>query len=272
MEKEKVKYNKIPEIVGKYEDDARDYLSKRKIKVRKKSIKKFNLNYKSGTVVKVDPPEGTKIPENKIVKIYVAENRLFTIFLALIVFLLGIIGYFGYKLSYVTLNVDGPFIKSEYQGYTTNNIVRVVAKSGLENFTNYQYCMTLADNTNNCNWTNFEGTEFTIGDSGNWNVYVRAYDRNNKKYSLKSNKLEILIDKEQPIIKNVTFVKNKKNIKFEIDAIDSLSGIRSYSYSLDGYNYQETSEEFTLSKVFVDKIYIKVIDQLDNEIIKEVSI
>jgi hypothetical protein len=272
MEKEKVKYNKIPDIVGKYEDDARDYLSKKKIKVRKKSIKKFNLNYKSGTVIKVDPPEGTKIPENKIVKIYVAENRLFTIFLALIVFLLGIIGYFGYKLSYVMLNVDGPFIKSEYQGYTTNNIVRVVTKSGLENFTNYQYCMTLADNTNNCVWTNFEGTEFTIGASGKWNVYVRAYDKNTKKYSLKSNKLEILIDKEQPIIKNVTFVKNKNNIKFEIEAIDSLSGIKSYSYSLDGYVFTETNEEFTLSNVFVDKIYIKVIDQLNNEIIKEVSI
>ena len=272
MEKEKVIYNKIPDVIGKYEDDARDYLGKKKIKVKKRSIKKFNLNYKSGTVVKIDPPVNTKIPEGRIVKLYVAENRLFTIFLALVVFLLGVIGYFGYKLSYVMLNVEGPFIKSEYPGYTANNIVRVVTKSGLDNFTNYQYCMTLSDNTNNCIWTNFEGTEFTIGDSGKWNVYVRAYNSNNKKYSLKSNKLEVLIDKEQPIIQNVSFIKNKNKIKFEIDAIDPLSGIKSYSYSLDGNVYTECKNEFELSYIYTNKIYVKVVDQLDNETIKEVTI
>lgn len=272
MDKENVKYNKIPEVVGKYEDDARDYLSKKKIKVRKHSIKKFNLNYKSGTVVKIVPEAGTKITENKSVKLYVAENRLFTIFLSLVVVLLGVIAYYGYQLSYVMLNVDGPIIKADYNGYTLNNIIRVVAKSGLDNFTNYQYCLTASTNANNCNWVNFEGNEFTVGDSGKWNVYVRAYNKNNNKYSLKSNKLEVLIDKDQPIITNVSFVNNKNIIKFEIDAVDYLSGIKKYAYSIDGINFIESNKSFTVTNVTAEEVYIKVTDKLDNETIKIVNI
>ena len=272
MDKENIHYNKIPDVIGKYEDDARDYLSRKKIKVKKHSIKKFNLSYKSGTVVKIVPEVGTKIPENKIVKLYVAENRLFTLFLALVVALLGVIGYFGYKLSYVMLNVDGPLIKADYNGYTSNNIIRVVAKSGLDNFTNYQYCITASTNGANCNWITFEGTEFVVGDSGKWNVYVRAYNKNNDKYSLKSNKLEVLIDKEQPIIDNVKFIKNKSTIKVDIKASDSLSGIKSYSYSLDGISFIDCRESFTTTVRSIDQIYIKVTDQLDNETIKIVNI
>lgn len=272
MDDKKVKYNKIPDIIGKSEDDARDYLSKKKIKVKKFSVKKFNLNYKSGTVIKVVPDVNTKIAENKYVKIYVAENRLFTLFLAFLVVLLGVIFYYGYQLSYVMLNVDGPYIQANQIGYTTSNVIRVTAKSELENYTNYQYCMTSSDNANNCIWKSFEGDEFVVSDSGKWNIYVRAYNNHKKTYSLKSNKVEVFIDREQPIISNVQFVKNRNKVKFEVEANDYLSGIKSYFYSLDGVTYIKTEEEFEVYDLTTDRIYVKVVDQLDNETIKEVII
>ena len=272
MDEKKVKYNKIPDIIGKYEDDARDYLSKKKIKIKPRSIKKFNLNYKSGTVIKVVPDVNTKIAENRYVKIYVAENRLFTLFLALIVVLLGVIFYFGYQLSFVMLNVDGPYIQADRIGYTTNNIVRVTAKSELENFTNYQYCITSSESTNNCIWKSFEGNEFVVNESGDWNVYVRAYNSNKKTYSLKSNAVEVQIDRERPEIKNVQYVVNRNKIKFDIEAYDYLSGIKDYYYSVDGITYFKTESEFEVTDLTSDIIYIKVVDQLGNETIRVVLI
>ena len=271
MEKKKVQYNKIPDLVGKREDDARDYLSKRKIKVKAQSIKKFNLAYKSGTVIETVPAAGTKIKENDSVKLFVAENRLFTIFLAIVVILLSLIVSYGYKLSYVMLNTEGPYIKTEYSGFVKTNIVKVVTLSELENFTNYQYCLTTNSKYDSCVWNNIDTDYITVSDSGQWYVFFRAYNRNNKKYSLPSNRVQVTIDRDGPIIKT-SYVKNKDKVSMEINAKDDLSGIKSYQYSIDGINYKETTAKFEFSVLNTDKIYIKVIDQLDNETIKEVSI
>ncbi len=271
MEDKKVKYNKIPDIIGKYEDDARDYLSKRKIKVKRRSVKKFNLAYKSGTVIKTVPEPGTKVKENETVKLYVAENRLFTIFLAIVVILLSVILTYGYKLSYVMMNTEGPYIKAEYSGYVKTNVVKVISLSELDNFTNYQYCVTSVDSFDKCVWNNIDTDFVTVSDSGKWYVYFRAYNSNNKKYSLPSNSVQVLIDREGPEIKT-TYVKNKDKITIEIDAKDNLSGIKAYLYSIDGSTYLDTTKRFDLNTYELEKVYVKVIDQLDNETIKEIII
>ena len=271
MEEKKVNYNKIPDVFGKREDDARDYLAKRKVKVKKKAIKKFNLAYKSGTVIKTEPPIGTKIKETETIKLYVAENRIFTMFLVVVVILLSIIATYGYKLSYVMINTHGPMIKADYNGYVKTNIVRVVTLSEMENFTNYQYCLTTSSTYDSCVWNNLETDFMTVSDSGKWYVYFRAYNRDNKKYSLPSNRLQVLIDRVGPDIKT-SFVKNKDKITFEVDAKDDLSGVKTISYSLDGNTYKETYSTFDITTTNITKIYIKVVDQLDNETIKEVTI
>ena len=272
MEEKKTKMNKIPDVIGKYEYDARDFLERKKIKVQKHSVKKFNLEYKSGTVIDINPPVGTKISENKRVKLYVASNRLFTLILTIIVLILAFLGYKTYKHSYVMLNVQGPTISLEKDEYVKTNVVRVTKKSELNNATGYQYCKTTNTSSKNCIWIDFKGEEFSISDSGSWNVYVRAYNKNNNKYSSPSESVKVLIDRESPRINNVSFIKNKEDLTVEIDAIDSLSGIKSYLYSIDGTTYLETYSKFKLYNIKVDKIYVKVIDNLDNETIKIVNI
>ena len=271
MEKEKVQYSKIPDVFGKREDDARDYLAKRKVKVKKKAIKKFNLAYRSGTVIKTEPPIGTKIKENETIKLYVAENRVFTMFLVLVVILLSIIATYGYKLSYVMINTQGPFIKSDYNGFVKTNIVRVATVSEMESFTNYQYCLTTSSTYDSCVWNNIETDFVTVSDSGKWYVYFRAYNRKNGKYSLPSNRVQVLIDRSGPELRT-SFVKNKDKISFEVATKDDLSGVKSISYSLDGVTYKETYEKFEINSYNVSKVFIKVIDQLDNETIKEVTV
>ena len=272
MEEKKTKYNKIPNVIGKYEDDARDYLNKKKIKVQKKSVKKFNLNYKSGTVIEIEPSVGTKLAENKKATLYVASNRMFTLVLSIIVLLLAFLGYNTYKHSYVIFSVKGPVITKEFDGFVKNNVVRIKKDSELKGLTDYQYCKTTLANTNNCVWMSFLGDEVNISESGRWYVYMRAFNKENKKYSLPSSPVEVQIDRDPPTIKNVTFVKENNKYNFEIDAIDLLSGIKLYMYSLDGINYIETYSKFKLNNLNIDTIYVKVIDNLDNETIKIVNI
>ena len=272
MEEKKTKYNKIPDVIGKYEYDARDFLNKKKIKVQKHSVKKFNLGYKSGTVIAIEPPVGTKLAENKSVKLFVASNRLFTLILASIVLILAFLGYKTYKYSYVMLNVKGPTITAEKDGYVKNNVIIIEEESELKDLNGYQYCKTTVSNSKNCIWMNFIGSEVNISDSGSWYVYMRAYNNENNKHSLASNAVEVYIDRESPKINNVIFTKNNNSINFDIDANDYLSGIKSYMYSLDGKHYIETTNKFKLENINTNSIYVKVTDNLDNETIKIVNI
>lgn len=270
MDNKKINYNKIPNVIGKYESDARDFLHKKKIKVKKYAKKKFNLAYKSGTVIAIKPDVDTKISENETAILYVAENRIFTIILSLAVIILCLIGMKTYEITYVMLGVNGPVIEESTKYFSSSNTVTVTIPSELNNLTTYQYCLSTVKSADKCMWIDCNDS-ITINDSGIWYVYMRAYNEYKDKYSNPSNPVEVKIDNNEPIIENITFTKKDNKTIFEVLAIDEISGIMSYSYSIDGINYVKSSNRFKIDSSY-DKVYVKIVDKVGNETIKEISI
>ena len=128
----------------------------------------------------------------------------------------------------------------------------------------YEYCVSPTKDNKECLWSRTENTTLTIDTNGHKYVYFKLVDKNGK--VTKEDVKEVFIDTSKPIINDIQVLEEDK-LTIRIDAVDNVSSIAKYYYSLDGENYTEATMTYVykdLSKTGTYTIYVKVEDKAGN--------
>ena len=259
---------KVPNIVGVSLDEAKEILEKANIEIEKEK-KKIDIFEKSGTVVKVEPKEGTSLKKNEKVVLYVSDRK--PILIIILLFLICALFMIVRKGTISTLiNTTSPVVESKTHEWTKTGMV-VVTKDAkmIDELKNYEYCVTNKKSTIGCNWQITETKNAEIIASGKWYVYFRGIDVRGRRSKV-SNREYVKVDNENPVVKKIKEKETENTIKVTIEATDRLSGVNSYFYKIDNQEYvlgTKTHEYKNLEANKEYKISIKVVDKVGNETI-----
>lgn len=136
----------------------------------------------------------------------------------------------------------------------------------------YEYCVSLTKDNKDCLWSGTNNNELTINLNGHKYVYYKVIDSNDK--VLKEDMKEVFVDNTVPVINDIE-VLDEDIITVRVNAVDNISYVDKYYYSLDGENYTEG----TMTNTFegLDKngnytIYVKVVDAAGNTAVDSTTI
>jgi hypothetical protein len=132
----------------------------------------------------------------------------------------------------------------------------------------YNYCITTEAKSSNCSWIRTDTKNVKISESGHYYIFFRGVDINNKS-SNDSNREEVFIDNDNPIIDSVDINKTSSVISVRVNAKEELSGIKAYYFSIDGKNFLEGENNYEFNGLKPNTeytIYVKVEDNTGNVI------
>ena len=135
----------------------------------------------------------------------------------------------------------------------------------------YEYCVSATKDNKECLWSRTEATTLTIDTNGHKYVYFKLVDKDGKVN--KEDVKEVFIDTSKPIINDIQVLDEDK-LTIRVDAVDNVSSIAKYYYSLDGENYTEGTMTYVhkdLSKTGTYTIYVKVEDKAGNTAIDSIQ-
>ncbi len=259
---------KIPDLIGKKIDEAKEILSKKKIKYFDETKTKLTVKETSGKVVKVEEKDGKLV-------IYESKNILLILIMVLAVLVLGFGITFGngifnsIKENIIETNIiTKPKITEGSKEWVKEALISIEEDSrSKKKIDYYEYCVIDEEDSDKCEWKRTDTKNVRITHTGHHYVFIRAVDEEGRKGREAST--EVFIDNNAPIVADLKVVNRTKNsIRVEIYAKDDESGINKYLYSLDGINYVEGEDEYTFTNLEEGKeyrVYAKVIDRLGNE-------
>ncbi|MBO5475349.1 MAG: PASTA domain-containing protein, partial [Bacilli bacterium] len=252
---------KVPELKNELLEDAKEILDKSGIPYEENEEREFSLTVRRGRVIRTEPKENEEIRNDEKVTIYVSKLWLLPFILIFILLLLLSI-VMGIGVSKIYSN-NRPIIESTYQGWVQKNVVYVKKDANVSEIDTYFYCVTKSKRSNKCEWKETKTKNTLLSESGKWNVFFKARYKNGK-YSYISNRKEVLIDNNAPIINSITKNISSNSFSFDIKARDLESGIKSYSYKIGNKGYIEVDNKFTISKLDSNTEYTITIKIQDN--------
>ena len=159
--------------------------------------------------------------------------------------------------------------KNVKEEWTTVSVVKFDEEKDVKY---YEYCANLTKDEKDCLWSITPEHEITISTNGHRYVFYRLIGNDDK--VIKKGMKEIFVDNSKPVINKVD-VLDEEYITLRVDAIDNVSSIAKYYYSLDDTNYTEG----TMTNVFKDldkngnfTIYVKVVDAAGNEAVSSIAV
>jgi len=256
-----------------------------KNQVEKKSVKEEKLAKENEIKLTLDKEIKSKIPEEK------EENDKKRKYIIIILLLL-LLCIFGASITFgkqiydavseqiiEVLNLkkpSAPTITGGSRIWATERLIKVEKDAEAEDgLAYYEYCVREEESAKKCEWKKTETKNTKVTTTGMYYVTFRAVDNEGRR-GYNSNTEVVYIDNNNPVIKNVKIKEKTTNtIKVEVEAKDEHSGIKNYSYSLDGEKYEEGKQNYTYSNLEKNKeyiIYIKVIDKVGNETILSMEV
>ena len=136
----------------------------------------------------------------------------------------------------------------------------------------YEYCVSITKDNKDCLWSRTDNNNITINTNGHKYVYFNLIDKDGK--ITKEDVKEVFIDTTKPIINEIQLLEEDK-ITIRVEAVDNISSIAKYYYSLDGDNYTEGTMTYVykdLDKSGTYTIYVKVEDKAGNIAIGNIRI
>ena len=232
---------KIPDIKGMKIDKAIETLKEKKIKYNEDYKYKVTFFKKRNTVIKTDPEIGKKVTENKEIDIYVSRFMLAPIFLILLLILIPSLIYLNGGFSRFKFDENSsPHIATTKTGWQKDNTVYVSKEAILDNIKYYEYCIREDNKVSACTWQRTDTKNTRIDTTGIWNVWFRAVGE--KDTSKVSNMVTVYIDNDAPVIKDINYTLNDKNIIINFDLNDPTSGISLVEYSIDNSEYKKVDD------------------------------
>ena len=136
----------------------------------------------------------------------------------------------------------------------------------------YEYCLSTEKDKKDCLWSRTTDSSILIDVSGHKYVYYRLLDANSK--VIKEDMQEVFIDNTEPIINEIEQLDEDK-VTIRVNAIDNISSIDKYQYSLDGLEYFDGTMTYVFKDLSKDSnqiIYVKVIDMAGNSTTDSIKI
>jgi hypothetical protein len=203
------------------------------------------------------------ILKKDVTKLSTKDKILFALIIALFiaVIVVGII-LINKKNDKDTLNkIEKNKNNSVETWKTTEEVVKFEEEKTADH---YEYCVSLTEDNKECLWSRTETPSLTIDTNGHKYVYFKLVDKNGK--VTKEDVKEVFIDSSNPIINEIQVLEEEK-VTIRVEAVDNVSSIAKYYYSLDGENYTEGTMTYVykdLSKTGSYTVYVKVEDKAGN--------
>ena len=237
---------KVPELKNEKLEDAKEILDKAGILYEDDEEKEFSLRVRRGRVTRTEPKENEEIKNGEKVTLYVSKLWLLPFILIFILFFLVLV-VGGIGVSQL-INNNRPIIESTYEGWVPRNTVYVKKDVDVSKLDTYLYCVTKSKSSKKCDWKETKTKNTYLSESGKWNVFFKAKYKDGK-FSYVSNRKEVLIDNNAPIVESITKNVSSNSLSFNIKAIDHESGIKTISYKLGNKDYERVNNKFTISKL-----------------------
>ena len=160
--------------------------------------------------------------------------------------------------------------KDELDKIEKNKVVEVWKDSTIVEFNQdkdteyYEYCISTVKDNKDCVWSRTNETTLSINNNGHRYVYYKLIDKKSK--VIKEYMEEVFIDNTVPVINKIEVLEEDK-LTIRVDAIDNVSSIDKYYYSMDNENYTEGTMTYVLNELDKTKeytIYVKVLDKAGN--------
>ena len=274
VEEEKAKEIRIPDLEGKKVEDGKKILEEANIRYEEETEKVYSLKIGKGKIVKTEPEKGKEYKDKKVV-IYESKSKALMLIMALVLLVVGLTG-----LTYgrdIVENINEQIIKmgggigkpkiSVKGGWQKEELFKIVKDApSSKKIEYYEYCV-VEKVKDECEWKKTYTKNGIITRKGHGYVKVRGVNEEGRigKEAVE----EVYVDPEAPEVEEVKVKEIKETeIKVETKALDKLSGIEKYMYSIDGKTYIEGGAKYTYTNLEANKeyiIYVKVIDKVGNE-------